>query len=42
MIWWTTGTTMVHLVQPVTFYGPRFNQVDARIGKIIRSGRTRC
>src|SRR4051812_4497788 len=36
-----SGTTTVNLVQPGTFYGPRLNQVDARIGKIIRAGRTR-
>jgi hypothetical protein len=36
-----TGTTSVNLIQPGTFFGPRFNQIDARIGKIIRAGRTR-
>jgi hypothetical protein len=36
-----TGTTNVNLIQPGTFYGPRFNQIDARLGKIIRAGRTR-
>jgi hypothetical protein len=36
-----TGTTSVNLIQPGTFYGPRFNQIDTRIGKIIRAGRTR-
>jgi hypothetical protein len=36
-----TGTTSVNLIQPGTFFGPRFNQIDARLGKIIRVGRTR-
>jgi len=36
-----TGTTSVNLVQPGTFFGPRFNQIDARFGKIIRAGHTR-
>jgi hypothetical protein len=36
-----TGTTSVNLIQPGTFYGPRFNQIDGRIGKIVRAGRTR-
>jgi hypothetical protein len=36
-----TGTTWVNLVQAGTFVGPRFNQMDARIGKIIRAGKTR-
>jgi hypothetical protein len=31
-----TGTTAVNLVQPGSLYGPRFNQIDARFGKIIR------
>ena len=36
-----TGTTTVNLVQPGSLYGPRFNQIDARFGKVIRMGRTR-
>ncbi len=31
----------VALVQPGSLYGPRFNQIDARFGKVIRMGRTR-
>jgi hypothetical protein len=31
-----TGTTPVNLIQPGSLYGPRFNQIDARFGKIIR------
>jgi hypothetical protein len=36
-----TGTTTLNLIAPGTFYGPRFNQIDARIGKVVRMGRTR-
>jgi Carboxypeptidase regulatory-like domain len=36
-----TGTTTVNLIQPGSTYGPRFNQIDARLGKIIRFGRRR-
>ena len=36
-----TGTTAVNLVQPGSTYGPRFNQIDARFGKVIRFGNTR-
>jgi hypothetical protein len=36
-----TGTTTVNLIQPGTLYGPRFNQIDARFGKVVRLGRTR-
>jgi hypothetical protein len=36
-----TGTTTVNLIQPGTLYGPRFNQIDARFGKVVRMGRTR-
>jgi len=35
------GTTTVQLIQPGTLYGPRFNQIDARFGKVVRMGRTR-
>ncbi len=34
-------TTSVNLVKPGTLYGPRFNQIDVRLGKILRVGRTR-
>jgi Carboxypeptidase regulatory-like domain len=37
----TIGTTSVGLVQPGSLYGERFNQVDLRLGKIIRVARTR-
>ena len=37
-----TGTTTVNLVQPGSFYGPRFNQIDARFGKVIRFGNRRA
>ncbi|HKF66583.1 MAG TPA: hypothetical protein VKB36_08640, partial [Vicinamibacterales bacterium] len=36
-----TGTTVVNLLPPGTTYGPRFNQLDLRLGKIIRVARTR-
>ena len=36
-----TGTTTVNLIAPGTLYGPRFNQIDARFGKVVRMGRTR-
>jgi len=36
-----TGTTALGLVQPGSFYGTRFNQLDVRLGKILRFGRTR-
>jgi hypothetical protein len=34
-------TTNVNLVQPGSLYGPRFNQIDARLGKVLRFGRTK-
>jgi hypothetical protein len=37
-----TGTTTVNLIQPGSLYGPRFNQIDARFGKIIRFDRRRA
>ncbi len=37
-----TGTTTVNLVQPGSFYGPRFNQIDARLGKVLRFGNRRA
>jgi hypothetical protein len=36
-----TGTTALNLIQPGTLFGPRFNQIDARIGKVLRFNRTR-
>jgi hypothetical protein len=36
-----TGTTAVNLVQPGSTYGPRFNQIDARFGKVLRFGGNR-
>ena len=36
-----TGTTSVGLLQPGGTYGTRFNQLDLRMGKIIRLARTR-
>jgi hypothetical protein len=36
-----TGTTSVALVQPGSLYGPRFNQIDLRLGKVLRFNRTR-
>jgi hypothetical protein len=37
-----TQTTNVALIQPGSLYGPRFNQIDARLGKVLRMGRTRA
>jgi hypothetical protein len=37
-----TGTTSVGLIQPGSLYGGRFNQLDARFGKILRFGHTRA
>ena len=31
-----TGTTNVNLIQPGGTYGPRFNQIDMRLGKVLR------
>jgi hypothetical protein len=36
-----TGTTAVNLIQPGTFYGERFNQIDVRFGKVLRFGQSR-
>jgi hypothetical protein len=36
-----TGTTSVALLQPGGTYGTRFNQLDLRLGKILRIGHTR-
>jgi len=30
------GTTNVNLLAPGTTYGPRFNQIDLRLGKVVR------
>jgi hypothetical protein len=30
------GTTNVNLIAPGTTYGPRFNQIDLRLGKVVR------
>lgn len=35
------STVQVNLVAPGTRYGDRINQVDFRIGKIVRTGRSR-
>ena len=37
-----TGTTTVNLIQPGSFYGPRFNQIDVRLGKVMRFGSRRA
>jgi len=37
-----TGTTSVNLIQPGSFYGPRFNQIDARLGKVLRFNQRRA
>jgi hypothetical protein len=36
-----TGSTSVNLLQPGSLYGDRFNQIDLRLGKILRLGHTR-
>jgi hypothetical protein len=35
------GSTNVNLIQPGTIYGPRLNQMDLRLGKILRARATR-
>ena len=35
------ATTFVNIVEPGSLYGERINQVDIRMGKIVRYGRTR-
>jgi hypothetical protein len=37
-----TGTTALNLIQPGTLYGPRFNQIDMRFGKIVRFSQRRA
>ena len=36
-----TGTITVNVVEPNTVFGDRIDQLDLRIGKILRFGRTR-
>jgi hypothetical protein len=36
------SNTPVALVEPGTLYGPRLNQVDFRVGKVLRVGGTRA
>jgi hypothetical protein len=36
-----TGTTIVNLLEPGQMWGDRVNQVDLRVGKLLRFGRTR-
>ena len=36
-----TGATALNLIQPGSTYGPRFNQIDLRLGKVLRYSRTR-
>jgi hypothetical protein len=31
-----TGTTAVNVIAPGSTYGPRFNQIDLRLGKVVR------
>ena len=31
-----TGTTSLNVIAPGTTYGPRFNQIDLRLGKVVR------
>jgi hypothetical protein len=35
------AVTLINIVEPGTMYGDRVNQIDFRIGKLIRYGRTR-
>jgi hypothetical protein len=37
-----TQSTAVNLIQPGSLYGPRFNQIDMRFGKILRFGQRRA
>lgn len=37
-----TGTTVVNMLLPTDLYGPRVTQVDMRINKVLRFGRTRA
>jgi len=34
-------TVNINMVQPATLYGERLNQIDFRVGKLLRLGRTR-
>jgi hypothetical protein len=37
-----TQSTAVNLIQPGSLYGPRFNQIDMRFGKLVRFGQRRA
>ncbi|HKE85594.1 MAG TPA: carboxypeptidase-like regulatory domain-containing protein [Vicinamibacterales bacterium] len=37
-----TGTTTLSLIQPGSLYGSRFNQIDARFGKVVRFAQRRA
>ena len=37
-----TQSTAVNLIQPGSLYGPRFNQIDMRFGKIVKFGQRRA
>jgi hypothetical protein len=36
------GTTQVNLIAPGSTYGPRFNQIDVRLGKVVRFSNRRA
>jgi hypothetical protein len=36
------GTTSVNVIPPGTTYGPRFNQIDLRLGKVVRFSNRRA
>ena len=37
-----TATTTLSILPPAAFYGDRLNQLDFRVGKVLRMGRTRA
>ena len=37
----SNGNVTVNLIEPGTLYGPRRNNIDMRVAKILRYGRTR-
>src|SRR6185503_12505872 len=37
-----TATTTIAILPPAAFYGTRLNQLDVRLGKVLRAGRTRA
>jgi hypothetical protein len=37
----SSGNVTVNLIQPGTLYGPRINNIDFRVAKVLRYGRTR-